>query len=379
MQSKGILLLVIILIIVVAGAWWLLSGEESLEVDTELDTPETVLSALGSKTGFVFGEQKETSIQWMVEENGQAQTLSFAGNGFEVKGVSSDDQKIVERFFADNGFTVDQYNIADGTVSGLIGYAKDDIACTVTSKMWLDEEGLPLEDDKNDVEVRCAKMESIKDQEMTVGDLLESGIYDENITASGAVAMLGELLCSCFELSSGGQTMQVWYDTMVEDDDENGLVCCKTYGLGAEMEEVNVEYSWMPESVCVVPENFVGGGKEKVKPENCDEELMHQWPAVSVEGIQNGDEVIVSGQLKSEGDNRGKNDFWIISIEKVEQSAGLANPAAVYCEDEMNGVIEIKTTDEGQAGYCVLEDGRKCEEWALFNSDGEECAEMEEE
>ena len=39
-------------------------------------------------------------------------------------------------------------------------------------------------------------------------------------------------------------------------------------------------------------------------------------PAVSVKGIKNGDFVIVTGELKTEGTHTVLNDFWASSIEK---------------------------------------------------------------
>ncbi len=38
--------------------------------------------------------------------------------------------------------------------------------------------------------------------------------------------------------------------------------------------------------------------------------------AVSVEGIENGDYVIVTDELKTKGTHTGLNDFWASSIEK---------------------------------------------------------------
>jgi hypothetical protein len=98
---------------------------------------------------------------------------------------------------------------------------------------------------------------------MSVAELLADPVYDTEVTVYGQVALLGELLCPCFELSSGGETVQVWYDLMVDDD-----------------------------------------GTER--------------PAVSVEGIENGDWVLVSGELKSAGMHRAANDFWATSIERIE-------------------------------------------------------------
>ncbi len=49
-------------------------------------------------------------------------------------------------------------------------------------------------------------------------------------------------------------------------------ICCHTYGLGAMMEKVNSEYEIMQAKDCVVPENWVGGGKEIVDDSYCEDE-----------------------------------------------------------------------------------------------------------
>lgn len=46
----------------------------------------------------------------------------------------------------------------------------------------------------------------------------------------------------------------------------------------------------------------------------------------------------------------------------------LANPASEHCV-EQGGKLEIRTTEEGQAGICIL-DGQECEEWALYRGEG---------
>ncbi len=54
-----------------------------------------------------------------------------------------------------------------------------------------------------------------------------------------------------------------------------------------------------------------------------------------------------------------------------DDDTGLANPAAVYCE-EQGGTVEIRTADDGsQIGYCIFGDGSECDEWAYFRG---ECA-----
>ncbi len=98
---------------------------------------------------------------------------------------------------------------------------------------------------------------------LSVSQLLEEPVYDTEVKIYGEVSLLGELFCPCFELRSGGGKVLVWYGLMVEDD-----------------------------------------GTER--------------PAVSVEGIQNGHQVIVTGELKTEGAHRSLNDFWASRIEKAE-------------------------------------------------------------
>jgi putative hemolysin len=43
----------------------------------------------------------------------------------------------------------------------------------------------------------------------------------------------------------------------------------------------------------------------------------------------------------------------------------VANPASAYCE-ERGGYVEIRTNMEGEAGFCLFEDGSECDEWDFF-------------
>jgi putative hemolysin len=47
----------------------------------------------------------------------------------------------------------------------------------------------------------------------------------------------------------------------------------------------------------------------------------------------------------------------------------LPNPASVYCAQQ-GGKSEIRTAADGsQAGYCILQDGSECDEWAYFRGE----------
>jgi PBP1b-binding outer membrane lipoprotein LpoB len=95
---------------------------------------------------------------------------------------------------------------------------------------------------------------------LSVAELLEDPLYDTQTRIYGEVSALGELMCTCFFLQSGGENLQVWYDTMVED---NGTTI----------------------------------------------------PSVNVEAIDNGDWVVIVGELKSGGIHYSLNDFWSSAIE----------------------------------------------------------------
>ena len=48
--------------------------------------------------------------------------------------------------------------------------------------------------------------------------------------------------------------------------------------------------------------------------------------------------------------------------EEGEPFIGLPNPASFYCE-EMGYTLEMRETDQGTQGICVLPDGQECDEW----------------
>ena len=109
----------------------------------------------------------------------------------------------------------------------------------------------------------CVKEPGKPEGALSVSELLENPIYDTEVKIYGQVSLLGELFCPCFELTSGGKKVLVSYGLMVEDD-----------------------------------------GRER--------------PTVSVEGIQNGDQAIVTGELKTAGVHSSLNDFWASEVEKVK-------------------------------------------------------------
>lgn len=95
---------------------------------------------------------------------------------------------------------------------------------------------------------------------VSVSELLADPAYGTEVAIYGQVSLLGELFCPCFELRSGNETVMVWYDLMVDESGE-------------------------------------------------------ARPAVGIEGIQNGDWIMVTGELQAGGANPA--EFWAASVEKA--------------------------------------------------------------
>ena len=53
---------------------------------------------------------------------------------------------------------------------------------------------------------------------LSVAELLENPIYDTQTRVYGKVSALRELACTCFFLQSEGGNLYVWYDMMADED-----------------------------------------------------------------------------------------------------------------------------------------------------------------
>jgi hypothetical protein len=81
--------------------------------------------------------------------------------------ISDDQFRAVENFFVDQGFKIDVYNVAAGTISGATGYQKYFVACKVIGGVTgyqdveVDEEWDPEDIETTDIEVSCGLLDDI--------------------------------------------------------------------------------------------------------------------------------------------------------------------------------------------------------------------------
>ncbi len=57
------------------------------------------------------------------------------------------------------------------------------------------------------------------------------------------------------------------------------------------------------------------------------------------------------------------------SATPTDTVAGMANPAAVYCESQGYKLQPVVTADGSQAAICIFPDGSQCDEWAYFRGE----------
>lgn len=60
------------------------------------------------------------------------------------------------------------------------------------------------------------------------------------------------------------------------DDDKSDRVCCHKFGYGSQMKRVNSQYQFVEREDCVVPDDFVGGGREIVDDSFCGKKVRER-------------------------------------------------------------------------------------------------------
>jgi hypothetical protein len=108
-------------------------------------------------------------------------------------------------------------------------------------------------------------------------------------------------------------------------------VCCKIYGYGAEMREVNIKYEFIPKERCSIPEDFVGGNREIVEKEMCKQ----------------------SRELPNRP--RDLQEREKIRIQQVIQTRNRLQ----YMIQEANGTCPDNCTCDGSAMKCKTQDGNR--------------------
>jgi len=144
------------------------NGSECVSLDEiSKDEISVLLENLKQETRIDFSEIQPLEFKWVVKVDPKVEEVDIKGKGFEVRGIPAEQELKVTKFLTNDGFEKDLYNMADGTVAGLVGYKKDQIVCTVTSGASGYKEAtgqwVPPDWDKKDIDIKCGKLEMIID------------------------------------------------------------------------------------------------------------------------------------------------------------------------------------------------------------------------
>jgi len=137
-----------------------------------LNKVSVLLEDLEQETGIDFSEAQPVDFKWIVKVNPKVEEEAVSGKGFEAIRISSEQYDSIEQFLKDNGFEVDLYNIAAGTISELTGYIKGKTVCTVAGGFTGYKEGesqwVPTDTDNDwDTTIKCGKVEKTKTEYAT--------------------------------------------------------------------------------------------------------------------------------------------------------------------------------------------------------------------
>jgi inhibitor of cysteine peptidase len=165
-------LLIIILLVVVVGVGYVLFGSSLLK-----DNATILLEGVAEEIEVTYPELTEEEFDWYVEKDGAVQPIKVMGKGFEATEVSVELYEKAATFFKDEGFSVDLYNIAAGTVGELTGYKKEQTVCLViggfTGYKEATGQWIPPDVTKKDVDVKCGVAEEDLEEEISKEDSIK--------------------------------------------------------------------------------------------------------------------------------------------------------------------------------------------------------------
>lgn len=95
-------------------------------------------------------------------EREEVEDIIVKGKSIRLFNISDDLNTNIQKYFEKYGYVVDAYNMASGTITGIIGFIKGDTVCVVKSSAsdYDPDTGLEgLSSGESDVTVECGELE----------------------------------------------------------------------------------------------------------------------------------------------------------------------------------------------------------------------------
>ena len=145
-MNKDILFIVTVFILIILGIYFVF-------INGGLSTNPTfnILNSIKQDTKVNFSSIQKEDFQYKYKSG---ENVNIAGMGFSVENITNDQSDSVRKYFEDNGFKIDFFEMGSD-LSGISYYSKDKNACRIKISILTDEQGLPQAVNKLNVGVVC--------------------------------------------------------------------------------------------------------------------------------------------------------------------------------------------------------------------------------
>lgn len=146
---KNILVVIFSLILIATLAYLFYSMSQAKK-----DEAYYILKDIETKTGLnlKINEKKETFYY-----KADLIDIKVDGRSFEKRIITNEESDLIRQYFETEGWELTDFKIDPITYAGISDYKKDDQYCIVKIGITLDDEGMPVPEDKLNFELSCGK------------------------------------------------------------------------------------------------------------------------------------------------------------------------------------------------------------------------------
>jgi len=145
-MNKDILFIVTIFILIILGIYFVF-----INGGLSTNPAFNILNSIKQDTKVNFSSIQKENFQYKYESG---ENVNIAGMGFSVQEITNDQSDSVRKYFEDNGFGIDFFEMGSD-LSGISYYSKDKNACRIKISILTDAQGLPQAVNKLNVGVVC--------------------------------------------------------------------------------------------------------------------------------------------------------------------------------------------------------------------------------
>lgn len=148
-MNKDILFIVTIFVLIILGIYFVfINGGLSTNPAFNL------LNSIKQDTQINFSSIKEEKFTYKFENRDLS---DINGMGFSALNITNDASDAVRKYFEDNGFKIDFFEMG-ADLAGISYYSKEKDACMIKTSVLTDDKGLPQAVNKLNVSIACGEL-----------------------------------------------------------------------------------------------------------------------------------------------------------------------------------------------------------------------------